>query len=108
MDILFKNKKLEKQANERRRAEKELGTLRAKLYLKRLNELRDAECLEDVRNLPGAKYHELKGDLSGVFACNVDQPYRLLFEPLDCESSSPTDWSEITAVKILKIDNYHD
>ncbi len=53
MEITFLNKKLEKQANDIKKCQKEMGTIRAKLYNKRLGDLRNAITLEDVRNLPG-------------------------------------------------------
>jgi proteic killer suppression protein len=78
--------------------------------MKRLGDLYDALTLEDVRNLPG-NYHELTGDRKGEWACDLDQPYRLIFQPH--EDPIPTDengryiWLEITAVEIVEITNYH-
>lgn len=89
---------------------RELGPLRAKLLLRRLGALLDAETLEDVRNEPG-NFHELKGDRKGQWGCDLDQPYRLIFEPH--EDPIPTDgsgryiWIEIKGVEIIEITNYH-
>lgn len=57
MEIKFNNKKLERLANDDRKMLKELGAKRAKLFLRRLSQLKAANTLEDVRNLPG-NYHE--------------------------------------------------
>lgn len=76
----------------------------------RLNDLLNAQTLEDVRHLPG-RYHELTGNRKGQWACDLDQPYRLIFEPH--ESPIPTDedgkyiWLEIKGVEIVEITNYH-
>ncbi len=80
MNITFSTKKLEKWANNDRQRIKDLGTQRASILLLRLTQLADAGTLEDVRYLPG-HYHELTGDRKGKWACNLDQPYRLIFKP---------------------------
>lgn len=110
MDIFFQNKKLEKIASDPRKCLKELGKKRSALFLLRLRDLYRAETLEDIRYLPGS-YHELKGNRKGQWACDLDQPYRLIFEPH--EGPIPTDdngkyiWIEIKAVEIVEIVNYH-
>lgn len=87
-----------------------MGAIRAKWFQKRLNDLIDAEILEDVRYLPG-NYHELTGNRKGQWACDLDQPYRLIFEPH--EDPIPTDeqgivlWLEIKGVEVIEIVNYH-
>lgn len=110
MIITFGNKKLEKLANDYKRCQKEMGYNRSRLFQLRLNQLRSAQTLEDVRNLPGS-YHELTGDRKGQWACNLDQPYRLIFKPH--ENPIPTDdngkyiWCEIKGVEIIEVTNYH-
>lgn len=110
MEITFSNKRLEKLANDYRKCQKEFGLIRAKLYNKRLGDLRNADTLETVRNLPG-NYHELVGDRKGQWACDLDQPYRLVFEPH--ENPIPTDehgkyiWFEIKGVEVIEIIDYH-
>lgn len=110
MDIKFGNKKLAKLANDSRRCLKEFGQIRGKLYLKRLNDLLDAENLEKVRYAPG-NFHELSGNRKGQWACELDQPYRLIFIPQ--ENPIPTNadgqfiWIEIVGVEIVEIVDYH-
>jgi proteic killer suppression protein len=110
MEISFDDGKLEKLANDFNRCQREMGQIRAKLYNKRLGDLRNAQTLEDVRHLPG-HYHELTGDRKGQWACDLDQPYRLVFIPH--ETPIPTDehgkyiWLEIKGVEIIEIANYH-
>jgi proteic killer suppression protein len=110
MKITFHDKKIEKEAKDYNRCRKELGDKRAKLLMRRLNDLYVSETLEDVRHLPG-RYHELTGDRKGQWACDLDQPYRLIFEPH--EDPIPTDkegkfiWVEIKGVEIMEIKNYH-
>lgn len=110
MDISFQNKKLEKLLDNHSKLTREFGPLRTKLFLKRLGALADARTLEDVRYEPG-NFHELKADRKGQWACDLDHPYRLIFEPH--EEPIPTDasgsyiWLEIKGVEIIEITNYH-
>lgn len=48
-------------ANDDRLASRKLGSLRASLFGQRLDDIRAATTLEDVRYLPG-NYHELTAD----------------------------------------------
>lgn len=110
MDITFSDKKLLKIANDESLAIRKLGSIRAKLFKTRLDDIDAAITLEDVRHLPG-NYHELTADRKGQWACDLDQPYRLIFQPH--EDPIPTDengkyiWIEITGVEIIEITNYH-
>ncbi len=110
MVVTFDDKDLEKCANDTKYCVKKLGMRRAKLYLDKLQKLYLADTLEDVREIPG-HFHELVGVRKGQWACDLDQPYRLIFEPH--ENPIPTDstgkyiWLEIKGVEIIEITNYH-
>ncbi len=110
MEITFADRKLEKLANNYKKCREEMGTIRAKLYNRRLGDLKNALTLEDVRNLPG-HYHELKNDRKGQWACDLDQPYRLVFEPHEKPIPANKDgkyiWLQIKGVEILEIIDYH-
>lgn len=58
MEVNYKNKHLQKCAENKKYSVKNLGAIRSKKYLQRVADLCDAETLEDVRYLPG-NYHEL-------------------------------------------------
>ncbi len=104
MKITFTDKKLEKLANDDRKMLKELGKVRATILRRRLTQL------EDVRNLPG-NYHELTSNRKGQWACNLDQPYRLIFtpheNPISLNEHGQYIWLEITGVEVIEIMNYH-
>lgn len=110
MEITFSDNKLRKLANNDRRMLKELGTRRAKLLKRRLNQLSAAKTLEDVRHLPG-NYHELTENRKGEWACDLDQPYRLVFTPQERPIPANNDgqycWLEISGIEIIEIINYH-
>lgn len=111
MNLTFRTKKLEKLANDYRKCKKILGARRSELLNKRLNDLRVAVTLEDVRYLPG-RYHELKENRKGQWACDLDHPYRLVFEPHESPIPVTPDgnylWIEIKGVEIIEIINYHN
>ncbi len=110
MDVTFDDRSLKKYANNDTQAVKKLGPKRAALYKQRLDDLRDAATLEEVRYLPG-NFHELVGNRKGQWSCNLDHPIRLIFEPH--ESPIPANdagqyiWLEIKGVEIVEIADYH-
>jgi proteic killer suppression protein len=107
MKIIFGNRKLWQFATDQRLCEKELGALRSKIYLLRLQQLHDACSLMDLENLPG-KFHELKGNRQGQWSCNLDQPYRLIFELKSTENRLVhKSGSQQPIVTIIEIVNYH-
>ncbi len=110
MKITFRTNKLRKIANNPKLCIKEYGDNCAKKLWKRLTDLRDASTLEDVRNLPG-RYHELKADRKGQWACDLEHPYRLIFEPLENPIPLNEDggymWIKILSVEIIEITDYH-
>ncbi|QLE00801.1 type II toxin-antitoxin system RelE/ParE family toxin [Galbibacter sp. BG1] len=110
MDISFDDNRLKKYANNDKQAIKKLGRRRADLYKQRLDDLYDASTLEDVRYLPG-NYHELRGNRKGQWACDLDHPYRLIFEPhedpIPTNESGQYIWLKIKGVEIIEIVDYH-
>jgi len=110
MEITFRDKKLGKLVNDDRKLDREMGKLRADKIRLRLNQLRDANTLEDVRHLAG-NYHELLHNRKGQWGCDLDQPFRLIFTPH--EEPIPTNlhgqyiWLEIKGIEVIEIINYH-
>lgn len=110
MIITFADKSLEELVNDDRKMMRELGKLRATLLRRRLSQIDDATSLEDLRNVPG-NYHELKHNRKGQWSCDLDQPYRLIFSPI--EKPIPTNengqyvWMKIIGIEIIEITNYH-
>lgn len=110
MDITFADKKIKKCANDDRFAYKEFGKKRFNIFKRRMTDLSAADNLEELRNVPG-HWHELAGNRKGQWACSLDEPYRLVFEPL--EKPIPTDytgkyiWIEIKVVEVIEITDYH-
>ena len=112
MIILFKTSKLEKNLNNQNTMAKKFGLKRANFLKRRLSELAAANTLEDLRNLSPARCHELKGDLKGLLSVDLDQPYRLFFEPannpLPKKPDGGLDWKKVTMIKIVDVEDPHD
>jgi proteic killer suppression protein len=110
VDITFSDKRLEELANNDRKRLREFGKLRSEKLRIRLAQLRDAENLEEVRYLPG-NFHELTNNRKGQWACDLDQPYRLIFTPhekiISASKHGQSVWMEITGVEVKEIVNYH-
>lgn len=112
MDIIFATRKLEKECNSYRLLCKECGDRQASLIRRRLDELRDAEILDVMRTLPRARCHELRGNRKGQLSVDLDHPYRLLFEPthdpVPLKDDGGLDWGQVTAIRILGVENTHE
>lgn len=108
--IRFANNKLKRIVNDDRMMIREMGKLRASLLRRRLTQIEDAITLEDLRYLSG-NYHELKHNRKGQWCCDLDQPYRLIFAPIEQPIPINTDgqylWFLIYGVEIIEIINYH-
>jgi len=95
---------------EERKLRKRHGVVRAKKIMQRLKDLQGAETLADMRFLPG-RCHELHADLAGFLSLDLDHPYRLLFRPSTDQSPGTgggLDWSTVTAVTMIGIEDTHD
>ncbi|NBC15765.1 MAG: killer suppression protein [Bacteroidetes bacterium] len=111
MDISFRTNKLQKQLTSDKKRRKTYGTECAKKLKRRLDDLHAATCLDDVRPPFPGRCHELKGDRQGVLAMDAKHPYRLLFEPahdpIPTKNDGGLDWSEVTAITIIDVEDYH-
>lgn len=111
MDILFQDRKLEKTCNDQSLLVRKYGPTCAKLLRRRLDEFRAAENLSVMRSLPQVRCHELKGNRAGTLAVDLEHPYRLIFEPandpIPRKSDGGLDWTEVTAIRVLTLEDYH-
>jgi len=111
MDIVFNNRKFEKECNNQQLLKRNHGADRAKRIRQRLDNLRAADVLEDMRNLPG-RFHQLVQDRAGQLSLDLDHLCRLIFEPanepLPTKPDGGIDWTQVTAVNILGVENTHE
>ena len=110
MEIGFISAKLAKECNDFVLSRRAHGEQRAKVIRKRLDALRAAVALEDLRNVPG-RLHELSGDRKGQLSLDLDGPYRLILtpshNPIPTRASGGMDWNQINAVTIIGIEDTH-
>lgn len=111
MDISFKDKKLAKTCNSERALIRAYGKANARKIMMRLALLENAETLSDVPVTPPTRRHELKGNRTGQYAIDVQQPYRLIVEPANrpkqASKKRGADIGAVTAIKIIAIEDYH-
>lgn len=82
--------------------------------MRRIQELRAAQSLGDLwppYSGPG-RCHELRGNRADQLCLDLDLPYRLIFEPAhEPKPQRPDgglDWSRVTCVRILGVEDTHD
>jgi toxin HigB-1 len=88
---------------------KKYGPERAKKLRIRINALRAADTLEDLRHAPG-RCHELTGNLAGLITLDLDGPYRLGFRPAEESDPRPgggLDWTKVTSVIVTDVFDPH-
>lgn len=111
MQILFKTGRLAKEFQSQKALIQRYGPQQAKLIGRRLDELRAAGALEDVRSLPGPRCHELKADRAGRLSVDLKHPDRLIFEPADNpvprKPDGGLDWTQVATVRILEVTDTH-
>ena len=109
MEITYSDNKLKKLCDESNKAQRKLGSKCARKLRSRLADLKAAE---SVASLVAGKPHPLKGDRNGQYAVSLDGGVRLVFEPANEPVPQKDDgginWSEVTAVCIVFIGDYHD
>ena len=108
--IQFQDPKFRDECNNQKLLVKRQGARRAKKINQRLDDLRAAENLSIMRNLPG-RCHELSGDHRGQLSLDLDHPWRLIFVPADdppsIKSDGGIDWPNVRVVKIIGIEDTH-
>lgn len=103
----------QKLANSSKQALKTLGKQSARKLRTRMKDLDSAIILEDMRFLPAARCHELKGKLKGSFAVDLHDGLRVIFtpdhDPVPAKEDGGVDWIQINAIIIITdITDYHD
>jgi plasmid maintenance system killer protein len=111
MIIMFINQRLEKLFNSDKKLNKKYGS-QSKRIKQRLNALRAAETLEDMKSMPG-RCHSLTGDRKGQWSLDLKHPYRLIFEPANepiprLPDGRGVDQSRVTAICIIGVEDTHE
>ncbi len=108
VDITFKTDKVEQLFHDDVALKKKWGQDMARCIRRRLDDLRAAPTLRDVRGIPGA----LTGDAEklGRLHIAVQPPHGLILEPVDDRAATHgnADWTQVTTVRVLGIGTADD
>lgn len=113
MEIRFASAKLRKQLNQQRTMQRAFGEQRAKRLRVVLTALRAATHLGVLAPpySPPHRCHELTGNRQGTLSLDLDGPFRLILQPahdpLPLQPEGGLNWSAVTVVEILGIENTH-
>jgi len=117
--IIYENKKAEKQCTNIKEATKLFGgnkTLALSL-LSRIEALKSAEVINDIRVIKPFRFHNLVGNYKGYFAIDVKSKtdkWRLIIQPLDEDGNvfKPCNIDEIASivrtVKVKEISSHYE
>lgn len=112
MEVSYQTQKIEKLATDPKKAVKTLGPVCSKKFQQRISEFLAADCLEDLRYLPGPRLHELKGNRKDQLSADLKHPLRLIFtpsnEPEPLKEDGGWDWTKITHITIIEITDTHE
>lgn len=102
---------MHKQCTNQKESVKKWGPVISKTLQQRLREIEAMHCLGDLRTLPQARLHQLRGNRDNQFAVDLKHPYRLILEPhhdpIPLLEDGGFDLLNITAVLIIEVVDYH-
>ena len=98
MQVVYKNRSLQKICTDFYSASKKYGYRMSELIFKRVFQLQAAKTVEDLIKLRAGRCHVLKGQRKGQYAMDLVHPYRLIFEKLG---------DVIQIARIVEIVDYH-
>ena len=111
MEILFKNRKIQKIMSSQAELVREYGAANARLIMRRLLVLDAANCLADIPSGPPERCHALIGKRKGQYAVDVQHPYRIILEPADdpipTHDDGSIDLERVTSIRMLEVTDYH-
>lgn len=111
MNLIFQDPNFGKECNDSKKLQRHYGPQQAKRIRQRLDELRAANSLDEMRMLPG-RCHALKGDRAGQLSLDLVHPQRLVFEPADVppalKPDGGIDWKQVRTVRLLGIEDTHE
>jgi proteic killer suppression protein len=107
MKLRFKNNRIKKQCENPQRAQLDFGSRMGNMLTQRVGELAAATSLLDIKHIPAARLHRLKGARADEFAVDLVHPYRLVFRPILQEGVDIFDLESINIIRIEEVTDYH-
>ncbi len=109
--MAFEDRHLAADCADDRAGARRFGSVQWAVIRRRLAVLQAAPTLAQLVGVPG-RPHALTGDRMGQFALDLRGPYRLVFEPdhhpLPELATGGLDRAQVTRIRILAIEDYHD
>lgn len=109
MQIIFTTKQIQRNCSSSKQMVKKYGMDCAKKLAQRLFELDAAPTMDQIP--PHARCHPLHGDLNGLYAVHLNQPFRLVFKPcrgdFPLKDSGGLDLSKVDRIEIIDVIDYH-
>jgi plasmid maintenance system killer protein len=109
MIIFYRTKGLERKCRDFDKAKAAFGEAIARKLIQRLQELQAAQHLKDLP--PAARCHPLKGKRTGQYAVHLQQPFRLILEPVLSSRSKGEDQDieleRVIKVTVVDVEDYH-
>ncbi len=107
MELRFKNKRIKEQCENPQKAQADFGLRMGNMLTQRVFELAAATSLLDIKHIPAARLHKLKGPRSDEYAVDLVHPFRLVFKPVLREGVEIYDLEGIDIVRIEEVTDYH-
>jgi proteic killer suppression protein len=107
VELQFKNNKIRRQCEDPKRAQKDFGPAIGNTLTQRVVELAAATSLMDIRAIPSARLHRLRGARSEEYAVDLVHPYRLVFRPVLEDGVAIHALNRINIVRIEEVTDYH-
>lgn len=101
MDIIYRNKKVEKCCTDYKKAVQKLGMASAKKLFLRKEQISSFDILQHLIESRLGRCHKLIGNLDGYYTLDLEHPYRLAFIPYIDDDKE--DWKNIDPKKVVKI-----
>lgn len=98
MKVTFRTRKLQKAYEESAHAIRTFGPEVGRRYVQRINIIKTAKSLEDLKVQRPLRCHELQGKRAGTWAINLTDRYRLVFT---------LDGLELDVVRIEEVNNHY-
>lgn len=107
MKVEYKSKKLKKQCEDPKIAQKDYGLSIGNKLTQRVSELLAATSLLDIQYIPSARLHRLQGTRSDEYAVDLVHPFRLVFKPILEEDGDINKLDSIDIIRIEEVTDYH-
>ena len=111
MEIFYSSRKLKKTLTTSSKLVRKYGKRQANEIQKRITQLDMADTLAQISPFPPTRCHELVGDRAGQLSLDLKHPYRLIIEPanepIPLKEDGGLDWSQVTEIRIIGVEDTH-